>query len=73
MRSSFSGAVDGVMMVIRAGRTAQSEVVRGLKFLNEAGGSIQGAVLNDLAVLPGQEKLYGYGGKYVYGVVAPGS
>ena len=67
----YSDAVDCVMMVIRARQTAQSAVVQGLKFLHEAGGNVEGVVVNDLAALSGQEKPYI--AKYSSGVPPQGS
>ncbi len=54
----YSVAVDCTLMVIRARQTAQASVVEGLKFLVEAGGRVEGAIVNDLPGLPKQETPY---------------
>lgn len=67
-------AVDTVVLVVQAARTARKAVLRAQRKLVEAGAPLEGIVLNQLPVARGRDYYYHYGagayGEGVYG--APG-
>jgi capsular exopolysaccharide synthesis family protein len=63
----LAGYCDGVVMVVRAGRTAQDQAKRARRNLSDVGARILGVVLNDAEL-----SRRGYGGyRYGYGYYGP--
>ncbi len=61
--SVIAPLADGVLVVVRANRTARRAVAHGRHLLESANAKVLGAVLNDVSREPGR---YGYGYGYGY-------
>jgi Mrp family chromosome partitioning ATPase len=59
--SILAGKVDGVLLVVRAGRTSADDAVRARRNLADAGARIVGVVLNDIDNQRGGYGTYRYG------------
>ena len=62
--SVLAPLVDGILMVVRAGRTPRRALIHGRKLLENAKGNVIGAVLNDVSRQ--HERYYGYGYGYYH-------
>jgi Mrp family chromosome partitioning ATPase len=66
--SILAPLVDSVLIVVRADHTPRRAVAHGHKLVQDAGGDVIGAVLNDVPRGYGRYYGYGYGyGYYQYG------
>src|SRR5439155_14070832 len=58
----LSKRVDGVVLVVRAGKTLREELRRSARMIRDVGGSIVGVIVNELDARDRYYGGYGYGG-----------